>query len=216
MKKILCLVLALAMALSLAACGGAGTNDETATAPAADFALTGTLEEIADSIYANETVTDEMSIMPAMEIDLADIDGVTYNLGVASVDAIERAVISEPMIGSIAYSLALVKAKEGADIDALKNEILGGVNYRKWLCVAAEKIAVVSCGDVVMMIMASEEIVDGVLAAFSTVCEGNTSEVLTRAGEVQEDIPFGEPIADDMPAAMPGEEMPLGDPITLE
>lgn len=210
MKKILCLVLAFAMALSLAACGG-NTEPE---APA--FELTGTLEEISEKIYAAETVTDEMSIMPATEIALDDIDGLTYNLGVASADAIERAVISEPMIGSIPYSLALVKAKEGADIEALKNEILEGVNYRKWLCVAAEKIAVVNCGDVILMIMATEEIVDGIVSAFSTVCEGNAAEPLTRAGEVQEDIPFGEPIADDMPAAMPGEEEPLGDPITLE
>ncbi len=209
MKKILCLVLAFAMALSLAACGG-NTEPE---APA--FELTGTLEEISENIYANETVTDEMSIMPAMEIALDDVDGLTYNLGVASADAIERAVISEPMIGSIPYSLALVKAKEGADIDALKNEILNGVNYRKWLCVAAEKIAVVNCGNVIMMIMAGEEIVDGIIAAFSTVCEGNVSEVLTRAGEVQEDIPFGEPIEEDMPAAMPGEDEHLGDPIIL-
>lgn len=213
MKKILCLVLAFAMALSLAACGG---NIEP-EAPA--FELTGTLEEIAEKIYENETATDEMSIMPATEIALDDIDGLTYNLGVASADAIERAVISEPMIGSIAYSLALVKAKEGADIDALKNEILNGVNYRKWLCVAAEKIAVASCGDVILMIMASEEIVDAVVAGFSTVCEGNVSETLTRAGEVQEDIPLGDPIEDmpidDMPAAMPGEEEHLGDPIVL-
>ncbi len=210
MKKFLCLVLAFAMALSLAACGG-NTEPET---PA--FALTGTLEEISESIYANETLTDEMAIAPAMEIALEDVDGLTYNLGVASADAIERAVISEPMIGSIPYSLALVKAKEGADIDALKNEILNGVNHRKWICVAAEKVAVVSCGDIVMMIMASEEIVDGIVAAFSTICEGNVSEVLTKAGEVQEDIPFGEPVADDMLAAMPGEEEHLGDAITLE
>lgn len=213
MKKILCLVLAFAMALSLAACGG-NTEPE---APA--FELTGTLEEIAEKIYENETATDEISIMPATEIALDDIDGLTYNLGVASADAIERAVISEPMIGSIAYSLALVKAKEGADIDALKNEILNGVNYRKWLCVAAEKIAVASCGDVILMIMASEEIVDAVVAGFSTVCEGNVSETLTRAGEVQEDIPLGDPIEDmpidDTPAAMPGEEEHLGDPIVL-
>ncbi|MBQ4603241.1 MAG: hypothetical protein IJB16_01435 [Clostridia bacterium] len=212
MKKILCLVLAFAMALSLAACGG-NTEPETPDVPA--FELTGTLKEIADKIYANETVTDEMAI-ETKDMILEDIDGLTYNLGVASADAIESAVLSEPMMSSIAYSLALVKAKEGADIEALKNEILEGVNYRKWICVAAEKVAVVNCGNVIMMIMSSEEIVDGILNAFSTVCEGNVSEVLTKAGEVQEDLPFGEPIEEDMPAAMPGEDMHLGDPITLE
>lgn len=209
MKKILCLVIAFAMALSLAACGG-NTEPE---APA--FELTGTLEEIVDSIYANETATDEIASLATNEVTLTDVDGLTYNLGVTSAEAIERAVVSEPMMSSIAYSLALVKAKEGADIEALKNEILEGVNYRKWFCVAAEKIAVANCGDIIMMVMSSEENVDAILAAFSTVCEGNESQVLTRAGEVQEDIPFGEPI-DDMPAAMPEEEMHLGDPITLE
>ncbi len=210
MKKILCLVLAFAMALSLAACGG-NTEPE---APA--FELTGTLEEIVDKIYANETATDEIASLATNEVLLDDVDNLTYNLGVASADAIERAVVSEPMMSSIAYSLALVKAKEGADIEALKNEILEGVNYRKWFCVAAEKIAVANCGDIIMMVMSSEENVDAILAAFSTVCEGNESEVLTKAGEVQEDIPFGEPIPEDMPAAMPEDEMHLGDPITLE
>ena len=209
MKKILCLVLAFAMALSLAACGG-NTEPE---APA--FELTGTLEEIVDKIYANETATDEIASLATNEVLLDDVDNLTYNLGVASADAIERAVVSEPMMSSIAYSLALVKAKEGADIEALKNEILEGVNYRKWFCVAAEKIAVANCGDIIMMVMSSEENVDGIVSAFSTVCEGNESEVLTKAGEVQEDIPFGEPI-EDMPAAMPEDEMHLGDPITLE
>lgn len=214
MKKILCLILAFTMALTLAACGG-NTEPE---APA--FELTGTLEEIVDSIYANETITDEIASLATNEVILTDADNLNYNLGVASADAIEKAVVSEPMMSSIAYSLAVVKAKEGADIEALKNEILNGVNYRKWWCVAAEKIAVANCGDVIMMVMASEEIVDGIVNAFSTVCEGNVSEVLTRAGEVQEDLPFGEPVedmpADDMPAAMPGEEEHLGDPITLE
>lgn len=211
MKKIICLILALAMALSLAACGG-NTEPEV---PA--FELTGTLEEIVDKIYTNDTTTDEIASLATRELVLSNVEEeVTPHLGVASADAIERAVLSEPMMSSIAYSLAIVKAKEGADIDALKNEILNGVNYRKWWCVAAEKIAVASCGNVIMMVMASEEIVDGIVAAFTTVCEGNISEVLTKTGEIQEDLPFGEPVADDMPAAMPGEDMPLGDPITLE
>ena len=215
MKKILCLVLAFAMALSLAACGG-NTEPEV---PA--FALTGTLEEIAESIYANETATDEMAIAPAMEIALDDVDGLTYNLGVASADAIERAVISEPMIGSIAYSMCLVKAKADADIEALKAEILEGVNYRKWMCVAAEKVSVVNCGDTIMMVMAQEEIVDDVCAQFAAVAASQGGEVgapLEKAGEVQEDIPADGVMDMDVPADMPafdGEEIPAEDGIML-
>ncbi len=216
MKKILCLVLALSLVFAFAAC----SNNNEPEAPA--FELTGTLEEIADSIYAN-TTTIEMAMGPAMEIDLTDVDGANYYLGVASTDSIERAVFSEPMIGSIAYSMCLVTAKEGADVEALKAEILEGVNYRKWLCVAAEKIAVTNCGNTILMVMAQEEIVDDVCNAFATITENNASAPLTRAGEVQEDIPVDGGVADmDIPAEMPafdgdtiGEEIPAEDGIVL-
>ena len=218
MKKILCIILALTVVFSFAAC-----SVNTDKAPeASSFGLQGTLEEITDSIYANVT-TIEMAMGPATAIDLADVDAANYYLGVASTDAIESAVFSEPMIGSIAYSLCLVKAKEGADVEALKAEILEGVNYRKWMCVAAEKIAVSSCGNIILMVMAQEEIVDDVCNSFATLTENNATAPLTRAGEVQEDIPMDEGIADmDIPAEMPafdgdtiGEEIPAEDGVVL-
>lgn len=180
MKKIISIVLVLASVLAFAACGK-------------EPVLTGTLEEIADQIYASATSV-EMSMGPATEIDLADVDTANYYLGVASTDSIERAVFSEPMIGSIPYSLCLVKVKEGADEEALKNEILNGVNVRKWLCVAAEKVAVTSCDGVIMMVMADEATVDAICTAFAAITEENAAEPLTRAGEAQEELPLGDGI----------------------
>ncbi len=211
MKRILCILLAISMVFAFAACGGNGENtDEPQTVvdvPAAE--LTGTLEEIAAQIYANAT-TIEMMLGDPMEIDLADPDGANYYLGVATTDSIERAVFSEPMIGSIPYSMCLVKAKDGADVEALKNEILEGVNYRKWMCVAAEKVLVTNCGNTIMMVMAAEVIVDDVYNAFNIVANGAASAPITKAGEVQEELPMGDeiPAEDgmDMPAAMPGED----------
>lgn len=219
MKKILCLILSIALAFSLAACSNTSGNEDETTAP---VELTGTLEEIADQIYANVT-TIEMAMGPAMEIDLNDIDAAASYLGVSSTEAIERAVFSEPMIGSIPYSMCLVKAKEGADVEALKTEILEGVNYRKWMCVAAEKVSVVNCGDTIMMVMAQEEIVDDVCNSFAALSNNTAAAPLTRAGEVQEDIPLDGGVADmDIPAEMPafdgdtiGEEIPAEDGIVL-
>lgn len=207
MKKIICILLALSMMFAFAACGGNGETTETTTEPAAEAVeLTGTLEEIAAQIYANAT-TIEMMLMDPMEIDLADVEVAGSYIGVSSTDSIERAVFSEPMIGSIAYSMCLVKAKDGADVEALKNEILEGVNYRKWICVAAEKVLVTNCGNTIMMIMADENIVDDVYNAFNIVANGAASAPLTKAGEVQEEIPLGDeiPAEDNAPAAMPGE-----------
>ena len=114
MKKLLCILLAFSMLFAFAACGG---NDAEKNNPL-NVNLTGTLEEIAAQIYAG-TSTIEMMLMDPTEIDLADVDSANYYLGVASTESIERAVFSEPMIGSIPYSMCLVKVKEGADIDAL-------------------------------------------------------------------------------------------------
>ena len=217
MKKILCILLAFSMIFAFAACGAKEDVEENAPI---NVNLTGTLEEIAAQIYAG-TSTIEMMLMDPTEIDLADVDAANYYLGVASTDAIERAVFSEPMIGSIAYSMCLVKAKADADIEALKAEILEGVNYRKWMCVAAEKVSVVNCGDTIMMVMAQEEIVDDVCAQFAAVAASQGSEVgapLEKAGEVQEDIPADGVMDMDVPADMPafdGEEIPAEDGIML-
>lgn len=207
MKKIICILLALSMMFAFAACGGNGNNETTTEAPQAAAELTGTLEEIAANVYSNATKI-EMMLGDPMEIDLADVDAANYYLGVSSTDSITRAVFSEPMIGSIPYSMCLVTAKEGADVEALKNEILEGVNYRKWMCVAAEKVLVTNCGSTIMMVMAQEEIVDDVYNAFNIVTNGAASAPLTKAGEVQEELPLGDEVADagDMPAAMPGED----------
>lgn len=198
MKKTLSILLAAIMLFSFAACSGNGGSNTTAdttagTTAAPAPALSGTLEEIADKIYENASDF-QISIMPATEIDLTDADAVNSFLGVASADSIERAVFSEPMIGSIPYSMCLVKVKDGADKEALKQEILDGVNYRKWICVAAEKILVADCGDVIMMVMSSEDNVETIYNAFSAVCAGSASEPMTKAGETEEDIELPEEI----------------------
>lgn len=218
MKKILAILLALATILSFAACGSSSDSDEAATTTTEAVAeLSGTLEEIASQVLA-KTSTIEIALMDPMELDLSDLDTVNYYLGVSSVDSIERAVFSDPMIGSIPFSMCLVKAKDGADTEALKNEILEGVNYNKWVCVAAEKVLVSSCGDTILMIMSTEEIVDDVYSAFSAVASNNVSEPLTKAGEINEEPPAEDGAADmDVPADMPAAdgEIPAYDGVVL-
>ena len=198
MKKIICILIAALMAFTFAACSDNGSEIKETTESTTEMSteIAGTLEEIAAEMYT-KTTTIEMMLMEPIEIDLTDPDAVKSYLGIDSADSIERAVFSEPMIGSIAYSMSLVTVKDGSDVEALKSQILEGINYRKWLCVAAEKVLVTSCGSTVMMVMAQEEIVDDVYNAFNSVANGAASSPLTKIGEIQEEYPEGGLIIED-------------------
>jgi len=206
MKKILAIILALATVLSLAACSAKETPEtpeETTAAPAVQ--LEGTLEEIANKVIEN-TSTIEMALMPPQPIDFSDVEVAKYYIGVDPTEKVDSAVSVDPMIGSIPFSMAVIKAKDGADVEALKNEILEGIDLRKWVCVSAEKAIVSNCGNTIIMIMSTVAIADDVYNAFNTVASGNASPALTRAGEINEMPPVDGEAAMDEPAAMPGED----------
>ncbi len=209
MKKIIAIILALAAILSFAACGNNADNETTTQAPETTQApateLAGTLEEITEQII-EKTTTIEMMLAPATEVDFSDVEVAKTFIGVDPTDKIERAVFKEPMIGSIAFSLCLIDAKDGVDIEALKQEILDGVNFRKWICVAAEKVLVTNCGDKIMMVMSTQEIVDDVYNAFNAIAENTASKPITKDGEIMEEPPAdGVVIVDDGGIEIPDE-----------
>ena len=88
------------------------------------------------------------------------------------------AVVSEPMISSIAYSLVLVRVEDAKNAQSIAQQMKDGINPRKWVCVEADDLAVCGYGDVVMLIMvASDFAEDGITAqamvdAFQSVCGG--------------------------------------------
>lgn len=141
--------------------------------------LEGTLEEIVASIYEN--ATNEMALGPVTPITLTSPDEVKYMLGLDNVEGVVEAVTSEAMMSAVAYSLALVKVEEGADIEAIKTEIHEGVDSRKWICVEAEKVIVTNSGDVILMIMTEADMADSIVEAFTTVANGSVGETLTRS-----------------------------------
>lgn len=208
MKKLLAIILALATILSLAACSAkkdpeVNKPEETTAAPAVQ--LEGTLEEIANKVIEN-TTTIEMMLMPPTAVDFSDVEAAKYYIGVDPTEKVDSAVFVDPMIGSIPFSMAVIKAKEGVDVEALKNEVLEGIDLRKWVCVSAEKAIVSNCGNTIIMVMSTEVIADDVYNAFNIVASGNASPAITRAGEVNEEPPVDGGEADiDAPAAMPGE-----------
>ena len=60
------------------------------------------------------------NVLPELEtlkVDIKNIDEVTSYTGLKTNDGIESIVVSEPLITSQAYSVAIVKVKDNADVE---------------------------------------------------------------------------------------------------
>ena len=184
MKKITAIALVLTMALSLFAGCGAEKAPETEApteAPTeAAVSVEGTMEELLNKVVEQNPVEFMGGVMP---VDVADTseDGLA-NLfcftGLQTPENITEAAVYEPMMGSIAFSMVMVRTAEGTDVKAVAEGMKTGIDPRKWICVEADDVQVVSFGDVVMLIMVdstsgltSQSFVD----AFAQVCGGSVT-----------------------------------------
>lgn len=79
------------------------------------------------------------------------------------------AVVSEPMIGSIAHSVVLVKLPEGADAAAFAADVDANKKPNKWVCVEAEESYVKTSGQYVLLVMSDKEMAGTVAANWDTV-----------------------------------------------
>lgn len=159
MKKMISMLLALTLVLGLAACGGNSTPATEAPTEAPVIKVEGTMEELLNKIVEKQPVEFMGGTMP---IDLTDIsdDGkwmVKNYTGLDSAEGITEAAFFEPMMGSIAYSMVMVRTAEGADIKAVAEGMKNGIDQRKWICVEADDLQVVSYADVVMLIMVGSD-----------------------------------------------------------
>ena len=114
-KKLTALLLALTLLFACAACGsGNSTTDSGKT-------ISGTLPEIIDRLYDTVDVDDEQRDFLKNSVGTVEIpkDQSAYYFGVENLD-FEEAVASEPFINAIAFSVCLMRVKDGTDIDELK------------------------------------------------------------------------------------------------
>ena len=100
--------------------------------------------------------------METVAIDLTDESWYGYLAGLTAdnVDKVDAAVVSEPMTGSQAYSLVLLRLKDKADAREIADSMEENISMRKWVCVEADKARVVSFDDKLLYVMADSELVD--------------------------------------------------------
>ena len=141
------------------------------------------LEALVDQIY--DGVSIEMPSVMTQRIDINDADAVKSFTGLDNSENIEYAVVSEPMMSSQAYSLVLVKTKEGTDSNEMAKLINENVDERKWICVSAEKIYTTTSGNVICLVMTNENTANTIFESFKTLA-GTIGTVYERAEEVAE------------------------------
>ncbi len=65
-----------------------------------------------------------------------------------------EAVRCEPGMMAQAHSVVMLTVPEGTDVESLCNDIKANANPRKWICVEAEMVEVVSSGNTILLVMA--------------------------------------------------------------
>lgn len=172
MKKMIAMLLAMVMMMTFVACGEKNESPKVEN-------LTGTMEEVIAAINEKHGAV-ELPLM-TMTLDLTDMDGVTYNTGLQSVDGVSDIAISEPMMGQ-PYSLVLVRTANGADAKAVAEEMYNKIDTRKWVCMEADTKTAAYYGDVAMFFMVSSEFASQtdttkMVEAFKAVCPGEVTVV---------------------------------------
>ena len=154
MKKIISVFLAAAVVLTLfAGCGSKAQETVPETVPA--VSVEGTMEELLNKVVEEQPVEFMGGVIP---IDLTDTseDGlwaIQYYTGLAGADEITEAAAFEPMMGSIAFSMVMVRVNPQVGAKGVAEAMKNGIDTRKWICVEADQLLVAGYADVVMLIM---------------------------------------------------------------
>ena len=168
MKKWIALLLAVTLALSMTACR---------RKKPAEAALAGSMEQNVNKILEENPVQFMGGMMP---LDLQDTSeeglwALKNYTGLDSAEKLTDAAVYEPMTGSQAFSLVLVRVTDSADAQTVARQMKDNINPRKWICAGADQVMAAGYGDVVMFIMVDSGLglnAQSYVDAFAKICGG--------------------------------------------
>lgn len=168
MKKLFALLFCIVMLVSMVACAAdepatEATTEPTTAAPAAGDQMS--LTEILDGIY--EGYTDELPGGLAIT-EITDAETFEWKTYATYAEGYEAAV-SESMMGAIAHTVVLVRVPDGTDVESVRAQIEENHNPRQWICVEAEKTAVIAHNNTILLVMSSAALTDVVVANFDAL-----------------------------------------------
>ena len=126
----------------------------------------------------NKNVLPELE---TMKVDIKNIDEVTSYTGLKTNDGIESIVVSEPLVTAQAYSVAIVRVKDNADVEKIKQEMLDNIDMRRWICVSAEQLYITNSGNVIFSVMADKDVAKAVYNDFKKYVNNNIGKELEKS-----------------------------------
>ena len=126
----------------------------------------------------NKNVLPELE---TMKVDINNIDEVTSYTGLKSNDEIKSIVVSVPLITAQAYSVAIVRVKDNADVEKIKQEMVDNIDMRRWICVSAEQLYITNSGNVIFSVMADKDIAETVYNDFKKYVNNNIGKELEKS-----------------------------------
>ena len=144
----------------------------------------GDIKKMLKTIYKN--LANELPELTTEEINLKESELVESLTGLKSTDDINTLVVSEPVMGSQALEVAVIKTKEKTDVEAMKQNIKDNVDMSRWICVSAEKLYVVSSGDVIFMVMADSDWAKSIYDEFVKYVDNKVGETLENGATLEE------------------------------
>ena len=145
----------------------------------------------------NKNNKDVLPELETMKVDIKNIDEVTSYTGLKTNDGIESIVVSVPVMTAQAYSVAIVKVKDSADVEKIKQEMLDNIDMRRWICVSAEQLYITNSGNIIFSVMADKDIAKAVYNDFKKYVNNNIGKELEKSNN-EENI--------ELPPEMPAEE----------
>ncbi len=141
----------------------------------------GDLKEFVDGLYTDVTL--ELPKLETVKIDVTEEDMVKNFTALEDASVVEELVVSEPMMTSIAYSMVVLKVKDGTNVETVKTQMKDNLNLRKWLCVSAEKLYVNNSGNYIFAFMATDEYVKALYDQFKLKVDNKVGTLLEKEEE---------------------------------
>ena len=154
--KIILLIIIAIVAIALIVAGIALAKKSNKPKSNVQITSTEDMQNLINTVYEGQT--DNLpATLNTQIVDVNNADVLKAFTGLNTNEKIDSAVVSEPMIGSQAYSFVLVKVKDGENSDEVAKEMYENVDTRKWVCVEAEKLYATSVDNLAILVMASDE-----------------------------------------------------------